>query len=68
MPLKQEDDGDGVVVFEKEDFPRDGFSAMEDIRRRGKLCDVTLKVSFRTPLNRTVTHITQCQCVDDVLD
>ncbi|XP_072020805.1 kelch-like protein 18 isoform X2 [Amphiura filiformis] len=44
MPLKQDDDGEGVVVFEKEDFPSDGFSAMEDIRRRGKLCDVTLKV------------------------
>ena len=37
---------DDVVgkVFHKEDLPMQAFPVMEDIRRRGKLCDVTLKV------------------------
>ena len=46
MPLTQDEDVDGVVIFEKEDFPCEGFAAMEEIRRRGKLCDVTLKVGL----------------------
>ena len=35
---------DDVVVFYKSDLPNLAFPMMEDIRRRGKLCDVTLKV------------------------
>ncbi|XP_014240962.1 kelch-like protein 18 isoform X2 [Cimex lectularius] len=32
------------VIFQQFDIFAQGFSAMEDIRRQGKLCDVTLKV------------------------
>ncbi|XP_050406648.1 kelch-like protein 18 [Patella vulgata] len=35
---------DDVVVFCKEDLPSLAFSSIADIRRQGKLCDVTLKV------------------------
>ena len=36
---------DDVVVFQKADLPLTAFPAMEEIRRQGKLCDVTLRVS-----------------------
>ena len=35
---------DDVKVFHKEDLPMCAFPVLEDIRRQGKLCDVTLKV------------------------
>lgn len=35
---------DSVVRFLKEDLPKCAFPIFEDIRRQGKLCDVTLKV------------------------
>ena len=35
---------DDVVVFHRSELPLEAFPLMEDIRRRGKLCDVTLKV------------------------
>lgn len=35
---------DDVVVFNKPDLPLMAYPLFEDIRRRGKLCDVTLKV------------------------
>jgi len=35
---------DDVVVFNKADLPLLAYPSYEDIRRRGKLCDVTLKV------------------------
>ena len=35
---------DDVVVFNKTDLPLIAYPSFEDIRRRGKLCDVTLKV------------------------
>jgi len=35
---------DDVVVFNKADLPLMAYPSFEDIRRRGKLCDVTLKV------------------------
>ena len=35
---------DDVVIFQKEDLPNLAFPAMEQIRRQGKLCDVTIKV------------------------
>ena len=34
-----------VFVFHNDSLPTQGFSHMEEIRRHGKLCDVTLKVS-----------------------
>ena len=37
---------DDVVVFNKADLPLMAYPSFEDIRRRGKLCDVTLKVIF----------------------
>ena len=36
---------DDVVLFEKPDLHKNAFPTMEEIRRRGKLCDVTLKVT-----------------------
>ena len=33
-----------MVVFHRSELPLEAFPLMEDIRRRGKLCDVTLKV------------------------
>lgn len=38
---------DSVVRFLKEDLPKCAFPMFEDIRRQGKLCDVTLKVGER---------------------
>lgn len=32
------------AIFNQHDLPNGGFQIMEEIRRRGKLCDVTLKV------------------------
>jgi hypothetical protein len=34
-----------VVIFKNENLPVAGFAQMEEIRRHGKLCDVTLKVN-----------------------
>ncbi|XP_033725796.1 kelch-like protein 18 [Pecten maximus] len=36
-----------VVIFHKDDLPGCAFPVFEDIRRQGKLCDVTLKVEDR---------------------
>ncbi|XP_071496288.1 kelch-like protein 18 [Diadema antillarum] len=38
------DDLSDSLVFCESDLPAAGYSAMESIRRQGKLCDVTLKV------------------------
>lgn len=35
---------DDFTIFNQDDLPMGGFQVMEDIRRKGKLCDVTLKV------------------------
>lgn len=35
-----------VFVFHNDSLPLQGFNHMEEIRRHGKLCDVTLKVCF----------------------
>jgi kelch-like protein 18 len=35
---------DEIEVFQKNDLPKFAFPVFEDIRRQGKLCDVTLKV------------------------
>lgn len=40
---------DSVVRFLKEDLPKCAFPMFEDIRRQGKLCDVTLKVRSVVP-------------------
>ena len=37
---------DDIIVFHKEDLPKTAFPVFEDIRRQGKLCDVTLKVNI----------------------
>jgi hypothetical protein len=39
---------DDIVTFTNKDLPVLAFPQMEDIRRRGKLCDVTLKVRILT--------------------
>ncbi|KAL5009869.1 hypothetical protein ScPMuIL_012174 [Solemya velum] len=36
-----------VLLFSKDDLPACAFPVLEDIRRQGKLCDVTLKVGER---------------------
>lgn len=38
------------VIFQQLDLFSSGFPIMEEIRRQGKLCDVTLKVSRPTKL------------------
>lgn len=38
-------ESDDFTIFNQEDLPMGGFQVMEEIRRKGKLCDVTLKVS-----------------------
>ena len=35
---------DDFTIFNQDDLAVGGFQVMEDIRRKGKLCDVTLKV------------------------
>jgi len=45
---------DDVVVFNKADLPLMAYPSFEDIRRRGKLCDVTLKVIVYEVQGRTV--------------
>lgn len=37
-------ESDDFTIFNQEDLPVGGFQVMEEIRRKGKLCDVTLKV------------------------
>ena len=34
-----------LVHFSVHDLPARGYAVMEEIRRQGKLCDVTLKVN-----------------------
>lgn len=38
-------DGEDTVIFKQPNLPADAFPAIADIRRQGKLCDVTLKVN-----------------------
>ncbi|XP_063430646.1 kelch-like protein 18 [Mytilus trossulus] len=47
MSLCKTNMADDVSVFVKEDLPKTAFPVFEDIRRQGKLCDVTLKVGDR---------------------
>lgn len=37
-------DTDSYVIFKQDDLPTESFPLMKEIRRQGKLCDVTLKV------------------------
>lgn len=37
-----------LVHFSVHDLPARGYVVMEEIRRQGKLCDVTLKVKLTT--------------------
>ena len=39
-------DNEDYTIFNQDDLPHGGFQVMEEIRRKGKLCDVTLKVSW----------------------
>lgn len=38
-----------LVHFSVHDLPARGYVVMEEIRRQGKLCDVTLKVKPTSP-------------------
>lgn len=38
-------DADKFVIFQQDDLHVESFPLMKEIRRQGKLCDVTLKVS-----------------------
>lgn len=40
-------ESDDFTIFNQEDLPVGGFQVMEEIRRKGKLCDVTLKVRLK---------------------
>lgn len=39
-------DDDKYVLFKQDDLFSEGFPVMKEIRRQGKLCDVTLRVSL----------------------
>lgn len=56
-----EAENDECVIFQQNDLFSQGFPLMEEIRRQGKLCDVTLKVSgvkkFRVNFSLAVRHI-----------
>lgn len=43
-------DSDKFVIFQQDDLHIESFPLMKEIRRQGKLCDVTLKVSFHMHL------------------
>lgn len=43
MELK---DDDKYVIFKQDDLFAESFPVMKEIRRQGKLCDVTLKVKM----------------------
>ena len=47
------------VVFHQRDLPGSSFPVMEDIRRMGKLCDVTIKVRS---IERTLSYFVQSLC------
>lgn len=38
-------DDDKYVIFKQDDLFSESFPLMKEIRRQGKLCDVTLKVN-----------------------
>lgn len=42
-----ESENKDCVIFQQNDLFSQGFPIMEEIRRQGKLCDVTLKVACR---------------------
>lgn len=46
MDFKDSDgiEDDKYVIFKQDDLHLDSFPIMKEIRRQGKLCDVTLKV------------------------
>lgn len=45
--IKMESDDEERIVYQQQnDLFAHGFSIMEEIRRQGKLCDVTLKVGW----------------------
>lgn len=39
-------DNDDCTFYNQDDHAHLGFQVMEDLRRKGKLCDVTLKVCY----------------------
>lgn len=41
-------DSDKVVIFKQDDLHSESFPLMKEIRRQGKLCDVTIKVRVKT--------------------
>ncbi|GLG94694.1 hypothetical protein R5R35_004288 [Gryllus longicercus] len=43
-----ESDADECLIFQQDDLFSQGFPVMEEIRRQGKLCDVTLKVDSQS--------------------
>lgn len=48
MDFKDSDgiEDDKYVIFKQDDLHLESFPIMKEIRRQGKLCDVTLKVGF----------------------
>lgn len=42
-----ESENKDCVIFQQHDLFSQGFPIMEEIRRQGKLCDVTLKVIMK---------------------
>lgn len=53
MDFKDSDgiEDDKYVIFKQDDLHLESFPIMKEIRRQGKLCDVTLKVGLVSVLN-----------------
>lgn len=41
-------ESDKIVIFKQDDLHSESFPLMKEIRRQGKLCDVTIKVTMKT--------------------
>ena len=46
-------------IYQKSDLPNQAFPVLEDIRRQGKLCDVTLKVNVHQRSSRLTRNQTR---------
>jgi hypothetical protein len=58
-----EGENEESVMFQQSDLFSLGFPIMEEIRRQGKLCDVTLKVCCVVSQNSSLFRIHELLCV-----
>ena len=53
-------DNDDYTIYNRDGHSQMGFQIMEDLRRKGQLCDVTLKVSTYETIKFTILGL---QCI-----